>query len=204
MFMFRSRPLLVTAPLAFAVSACSGLLWYPEDHQTAAPVSAATAPAPVVAQAPTSRNNDDYYEAHHEGRLYVFDDFATYRDFLNLGETPYRLTRIGAGPKGQTVVFGLTPEDKKKRSGVAAVAMFDGQMQGAETGFYAEVFHDNRFHVFDRWADLQAFRQTGEAALRYTDIGAGPGGRTVIYVLNSDNKQQRPDGLIAEFRARHG
>ena len=61
-------------------------------------------------------------EDHHEGRIYVFYDKKTYQSFKQVGETAYRLTRIGAGPKGETVVFGLTKQDKKKRSGIAAIS----------------------------------------------------------------------------------
>ncbi len=61
---------------------------------------------------PSVVNNDDLYEVEHEGRYYVFDDLWVYRDFLELGETPYRNTRIGAGPNGQTLVFGLRKRDK--------------------------------------------------------------------------------------------
>lgn len=154
--------------------------------------------------APTSLNNDDYFEAHHEdGRIYVFDDGHTYKDFLQFGETPYRRTRIGAGPQGQTVVFGLHKNDKKKLGDVAAVTLYEGKLAGAEQGFYAEILHDNRFYVFNNWQDVQSFRKTGEAALRYTQIGAGPGGRTVIYVLNSSNKKQKPTALIAAFNTFH-
>lgn len=46
-------------------------------------------------------------------------------------------------------------------------------------------------------------RATGEVPLRYTDIGGGPNGMTVIYVLNEDNKKERPEQLKKLFKARH-
>lgn len=147
-------------------------------------------------------NNDDYYEAHHDGRIYVFDDAKSYLSFLGMGETPYTLVRIGAGPKGQTVVFGLRSKDKKKRSGIASVDMYDGKLTPAQD-FYGEIAMEGRYYVFDHWADLQSFKKVGEATFRYTDIGGGPGGATVVYVLNKANKKHRPDGLIAKFKAQH-
>jgi len=50
---------------------------------------------------------------------------------------------------------------------------------------------------------MKLTRDSGEAALRFSDIGAGPDGKTVIYVLNSNNKKQRPDALMAEFKKKH-
>lgn len=159
-------------------------------------------PRAVVAPAEPVIDTSEFYQAHHEGRIYVFDDFATYKTFLAFGHTPYRLVRIGEGPQGETLVFGLTDEDKTKREGIASVLLYDGELEGTDP-FYGEVLHDGRFYVFDRWADLQAFKSTWEAPYRFTEIGAGPASRTVVYVLNDDNKTQRPEALMAQFRARH-
>jgi len=159
-------------------------------------------PPAVTEPAGSVIDTSDYYEAHHEGRVYVFDDFATYKAFLEYGHTPYRLVRIGEGPNGQTLVFGLTDEDKAKREGIASVALYDGELSGTDP-FYGEVLYDGRFYVFDRWEDLQAFKATWEAPYRFTEIGAGPANRTVVYVLNDDNKTRRPEALMARFRSRH-
>ncbi|MDA0423659.1 hypothetical protein PAA25_00125, partial [Stutzerimonas frequens] len=53
-------------------------------------------------------NNEDLYEVHHEGRIHVFDSRATYRQFLEMGETSFRQTFVGAGPRGETLVFGVS------------------------------------------------------------------------------------------------
>lgn len=148
----------------------------------------------------TKINNDDYYEAYHEGRLYVFDDAATYLEFLEMGETPYRKVRIGEGPHGETVVFGLTSSDKKKSEGIASIDMYDGRLKAAED-FYGEIYKDGRIYVFSRWEDLQAVRTLGHPSYMYTDIGAGPNGETVVYVLNGSNKKQKPVKLMQRYRA---
>ena len=153
---------------------------------------------------PNTLNNDDVYLVEHEGRLYVFDDEAVYRSFMSHGETAYRLVRVGEGPAGSTLVFGLRDEDKEKRSGIAAVDMYDGRLAGATDGFYAEVLHEGRFYVFSEWNDLVNFQQTRIADLRYTEIGAGPAGRTVVYVLNEANKENKPLALITRFKRIHG
>ena len=150
----------------------------------------------------TAQNNDDYFEIAHEGRLYVFDDAKTYLSFLEVGETSYRKVRIGAGPNGETVVFGLTSKDKKKTSGIAGVDMYDGKLMGADK-FYGEIMDEGRIYVFNDWQELQTYKQTGEAAYRYTDIGAGPNGETVVYVLTRKEKKRRPDTTIAQFKQLH-
>jgi len=81
-------------------------------------------------------NTDDYYQVYKDGRIYVFDDFATYNDFCKLGETPFRLTRIGAGPHGETVVFGLRKKDKKMRSNIGSVDLYDAKTEAIKEGFY--------------------------------------------------------------------
>ena len=71
-------------------------------------------------------------------------------------------------------------------------------------GFYGEVVKDGRINVFSEWADLKAFLQMGEAPYRFSQIGSGPKGETVVFVLNKNNKSTKPDALIAEFERKHG
>lgn len=148
-------------------------------------------------------NNDDMYEVHHEGRIYVFDDRDTYEEFLEVGETSFRKVRIGEGPHGETVVFGLTSEDKKKTSGIASIDMYDGNLKGANN-FYGETRMEGRIYVFQSLEEMNTARQVGEVPLRYTDIAAGPEGETVVYALNSHNKKKKPVELMAKFKEMNG
>jgi len=145
-------------------------------------------------------NNNDLYEVDHEGRYYVFDDFATYQQFLSVGETAYRKVYIGEGPHGQTLVFGLTGQDKKKTSGIAGIEMFK-QTMAASDDFYGETrAEDGRLYVFGSLEDMAQTRKLGDAIYRFTQIGAGPQGQTVVFVLNKSNKKKRPDALIEKFK----
>jgi hypothetical protein len=147
-------------------------------------------------------NVNDYYQVRREQRIYVFDDASTFKEFLSSGEAPYRLTRIGAGPKGETVVFGLRGMDKdKKDDSVGGVALYDGKAQGAADSFFAVLMDDARIHVFEDWAGFAAYRESGEAAFRYTDIGGGPKGQTVVYVFGKANKDKKPDEMVARFKS---
>ncbi len=151
---------------------------------------------------PSVVNNDDLYEVEHEGRYYVFDDLWVYRDFLELGETPYRNTRIGAGPNGQTLVFGLRAQDKQKKEGIGSIGLYQGQLP-PDTYFYGEIVREGRIYVFDDMEQMKLARETGEPPFRYTMIGAGPKGETVVYALTPDNKKNKPTTLIKRFNAKH-
>ena len=143
------------------------------------------------------------YEVHHEdGRLYFFYDKDSYKHFLQHGETPYTYKRIASGPKGETLVFGLMGKDKKKTTGIPSVEMYDGQLQPEM--FYGEARIEGRIYVFSTLEDMNDVRTVGEAPYRYTDIGSGPNGETVVYVLNKGNKKKRPDALIAAFKKAYG
>ncbi len=147
-------------------------------------------------------NNDDLYEVHHEGRIYIFDDFATYQSFNEVGETAYRKVYIGDGPKGETLVFGLTGRDKKKTSGIAGIDLYRGDLKPADA-FYAELRMEGRIYVFDSLKEMNQVRAIGEAAYRFTEIGTGPKGETVVFVLTKENKKHKPVALQAAFKKRN-
>jgi hypothetical protein len=144
-----------------------------------------------------------FFIVEEDGRLYKFDDAATFRSFQDVGETTFRLTRIGAGPKGETVVYGL-PKEQKKLGAEASVVKIDEGRQVVEGAFYGELHRDGRIYVFDRFEDIQPVLELGEPGLRYAMIGAGPNGETVVIVLRSDNKKQKPDALIEAFNSFNG
>lgn len=153
-------------------------------------------------KAPVAAAAVELYEVHEDGRIYLFDRKDTYEEFLSVGETPYRLTRIGAGPKGQTIVFGLHKSDKKKKSGIPHVELTDGNVN-ANGPFYGEMRSEGRIYVFSAYQDMVDVRTVGEAPYRFTQIGEGPKGETVVFVLNKGNKKKRPDALIATFKKRN-
>lgn len=184
----------VVGSTLLAVVGCQSMQTEPVVEKTEAALSKAKA---VVVG---SSNNNDLYEVKHEGRYYVFDDFATYQSFLDVGETSYRKVFIGGGPKGETLVFGLTGKDKKKLKGIAGVDMYNGDLAAAED-FYGEMRgEDGRLYVFNRYEDMVDLRQIGEAPYRFTQIGSGPQGQTVVFVLNKTNKKQHPVALIQKFK----
>lgn len=141
-------------------------------------------------------NNDDYYEVHKDNRIYVVADAADMKLWLGTGELPLRVSRIGGGPKGETVVFDIAKPESGKKEGFGSVEMYDGRRVGAENNFYAEVLQDNRWYVFGTWAELDSFRKTGKAE------GLASGGTTATGepVLVA----QPVDALMTRFKSVHG
>lgn len=155
-------------------------------------------------------NNDDYYEIHKEGRIYAFSDFKDYQSWLKTGEVPLVVTKIGTGPKGETVKLQLNKNEAKSMEKTvgykgAAQKMFEGELKGIDKGFYGEVITENRYFVFSEWNDLAAFRTSGEVPCGITNIGAGPESKTVVYVQNCKAAAKaKPEDTIARFKKNYG
>ncbi|WP_126443751.1 hypothetical protein [Sulfuricystis multivorans] len=187
----------LAAALAFGALGLSGC---------ASQQPAATSHHEAKAAQPAAAQKANYFLVFHDnGRLYAFSDPALYLLFLEHDEVPLTRTRIGGGPDGQTVIFGLT----KKEAGlpldapVVAEKFFDGKI-GEVGAFYGEVIYNGRYYVFGEWQDMKDFLQHKEVAWTFTEIGAGPKGETVIYALNKKTKNAgRPAPLIEAFNKLH-
>jgi hypothetical protein len=146
------------------------------------------------------RNSDDYYEYHLENEIIVLADKKDVSAYLTAGEIPLRVTKIGGGPNGERLVFGLVKNEAKameKKVGYkgGAQQMYEGTLEGSDKGFYAEVMKAGRYVVFGSWKDLQAFRQSGAAAPVSSATSAD--GKPVTFT--TDN----PD-VLARFKELHG
>lgn len=143
----------------------------------------------------------NYFMVFHEnGRVYAFGDKQNYLLFMNTDEVPLTRTRIGGGPDGQTVVFGITKAESKKLNELTAAEKFFDGKAGNVGEFYGEVFRNGRYHVFGEWQDFKDYLSHKEITFTFTEIGTGPKGETVIYALNSKTKKQgRPVKLIEQF-----
>jgi hypothetical protein len=145
-------------------------------------------------------NNDDYYEMHRDGRIYVISDVKDYKVFLATGEMPLAVTKFGAGPHGETVKMSLTKNETKAMEKLAgyrggAQRMYEGETKGIAKGFYGQVQDADKIYVFGDWGSLESYRKSGEASGASTP-GAGPNGETVIIVGAAD-----PAEMMTKFKA---
>ncbi|HVL75664.1 MAG TPA: hypothetical protein VM406_06585 [Noviherbaspirillum sp.] len=168
-------------------------------QQAQAPAAPAAAAAPA-APAAVAAAREFYVVLPEDGRYYAFADTKNYFGFLAHAEVPLTRTRIGAGPGGKTVVFGISGDDVKNNRPSMAEQVFDGKLQ-ADANFYGEVFKNGRFYVFGNMKDMMDFAQFGEVPYSFTDIGAGPKGETLVWVMNKDSYAKgRPVTTIAQFQ----
>jgi len=166
-----------------------------------APKADVTKPAAAAAPATQTQASEFYVVLPENGRYYAFSSFKLYQDYLAHGEVALTRTRIGAGPTGQTVVFGITKADVKSGQPSVGELIFDRKLPPAPQ-FYGEVFKGGRYYVFDNLKALMEFAAFGEVPYSYTDIGAGPAGATVVWVMDkSSYAKGKPAQRMERFRS---
>ena len=174
----------------------------PAPVEAAAPVAApAPSPAPVQAPSPAASPAELFVVLPETGRVHAFGDTKNYFDFLAHGEVALTRTQIGAGPGGKTLVFGITGDDVKANKPSRGEQILSGAIPPG-AGFYGEVFKGNRYYLFGDLKDMSNFTAFGEVPYSYTDIGAGPKGETIVFVMNKDSYAKgKPEDRMARFKA---
>jgi pyruvate/2-oxoglutarate dehydrogenase complex dihydrolipoamide acyltransferase (E2) component len=173
-------------------------------------------PAPEVAQAPAPKpgtpprpnapaaapgTTELYVVLPPSGRIHAFGDLRNYADFLAHGEVALTRTAVGAGPGGKTIVYGITADDVKANQPSRAEQILSASAAPAGA-FYGEVFRDGRFFLFGSLKDMTDFTGFGEVPYSYTDVGAGPQGETLVYVMNKDSYPKgKPTDRAERFKA---
>lgn len=106
-----------------------------------------------------------------EGRIWVFRRGSkNLNEFLTKGEPAKRVTLIGQGPNG-TTLMGSDTEVMKSYADAARYSV---------PGFVV-LGHDGRLWVFKRGSEAHAsFTSRGEPAKRVTLVAAGPDGKTLM------------------------
>lgn len=166
----------------------------------AAPVAAAPTALPA-APAAAALARELYVVLPEDGRIYAFGDTANYTAYRAHGEVTLTRTRIGEGPGGKTLVFGITPDDVKANKPSLGEQVMAGTLAPAPD-FYGEVLKGGRYFVFGDLKDMKDFIAYGEVAYSYTDIGAGPQGETLVCVMNKDSYAKgRPQDRIERFKS---
>lgn len=173
------KPLTAAAASFLFLSACAGVQ---EDAnaQSAAKPAATAAPKAAVA---ASVNR--YFEVHTETRIYVFTEPSIYEAYKTSGELAYTRAKIGEGPGGKTLVFGITKDDAANPLDVPSPperAFADLAATLGSDDFFGLIERDNRYYVSTSVKEFLGFHSTGEAAYARTSIGGGLGGKTLVYV----------------------
>ncbi|MEK6806116.1 MAG: hypothetical protein AABY95_05655 [Pseudomonadota bacterium] len=142
-------------------------------------------------------NNDDYYEFHKGGVIYVISDKKDLKNFLAFDEIPKTVTKIGGGPKGERVVFSVTSSEAKameKKVGMqgGAQRMFEGTLAGLDKGFFGFVVKGGKYHVFDNWTQLAAYKRSGKMPSGSKTVAkAGPKGAAVVFANSGEELSKK-------------
>jgi len=170
-----------------------------------APAAGKTESAPAAMKAEATAQKQTYFMVFHEnGRIYAMTEPKIYLGLIEHDEVPLTRARVGGGPDGETVVFGITSKDGDHLDKpTAAEDIYDGRTKDVGA-FYGEVVRNGRYHVFGEWKDFQDYLDHKEITFTYTEIGTGPKGETVIYALNNKTKDSgHPAALIEQFNRLH-
>jgi len=189
--------------LAVVALLAAGCTTVPEPAPEAAQAPAPKPGTPPQPNAPAAApgTTELYVVLPPTGRIHAFGDLRNYADFLAHGEVALTRTAIGAGPGGKTVVYGITADDVKANQPSRAEQILSASA-AAPAAFYGEVFRDGRFFLFGSLKDMTDFTAFGEVPYSYTDIGAGPQGETLVYVMNKDSYAKgRPTDRTERFKS---
>ncbi|MGX5725406.1 hypothetical protein ACWKWZ_10195 [Metapseudomonas otitidis] len=147
-------------------------------------------------------NNEDWYQIRTEKELFVFDDYATYRNFVANGAAPVRKDTGKQDGFGREIILVLKAEDQGKEAKTSAQRFLDVSLPPAQP-FYGELRDEEGIiYVFSRYGDMMDMYKIGEPTFSYVDIGGGPDGQRVVYVLIKE--EPKPEKLIAQFRRNYG
>ncbi len=122
-----------------------------------------------------------------DGRLWVFESESdAYAEFVEKGEPAKRVTRIGVGPDGKTVMAA----DGDVIDAYVAATRY------ALPGYFVRM-DDGRLWVFEEGSEaLASFLAKGEPAKRVTLVGQGPDGKTL---LGDDDEVMRRYGAAVRY-----
>ncbi|MBP7900882.1 MAG: lipoprotein [Gammaproteobacteria bacterium] len=162
----------------------------------------ATTPSPFTNAKDEYEAMNDFYMGFYENRTYIFDDAKVWSEFVQFGEPTFRNSMIGQAAKGGTLVVGLTKAqakalEKGTKPYMASLEVYNGKLSLAED-MYAEVFDGNKYMVFTDMKNLRNYLVNVQVS-GYTDSGAGPNGRDVVYAGQS----AKPAALVEKFKKAH-
>ena len=96
----------------------------------------------------------------------------------------------------------LKADDQGKEAKTSAQRFLDVSLPPAQP-FYGELRDEEGIiYVFSRYGDMMDMYKIGEPTFSYVDIGGGPDGQRVVYVLTKE--EPKPEKLIAQFRRNYG
>ena len=127
-----------------------------------------------------------FYVQEEDGRLWVFHIHSEELGaFLADGDLAQRVTRVSAGPGGETIMSG-SAADIDAYLAVAKPAPAEGTDVPQNDGIpvkegFVTMIEDGRLWIFKQGSEeLAEYKKSGDLAQRVTRVSAGPKGMTVM------------------------
>ncbi|MBU2646637.1 hypothetical protein KKI24_18150 [bacterium] len=131
---------------------------------------------------------DDYNVWQYQGRIFVIGNKNTNEKFKALHHLPYTKTILGAGPRGETVVFEEDPKNPEFAEQLKSKYENTPVLLKAEGNNYFIWKYRNRIYVIGNEKTHESFKTTHHFPFTRTVLGAGPNGETVIFEVDAKNK----------------
>lgn len=126
---------------------------------------------------------DDWWvEEHHEGRIFVIGNQDTYESFKKSGHLPYTRTKIGKGPRGETLVFEVDKDNPALTDWLEEVYRIEHMNDPAP--FYKATVHDGRIYVIGKADTWASFQKSPHLPYTRTKLKAGPNRETVVFEVD--------------------
>ena len=172
-----NRPAIIGLALVGALAALPGCA--SKNKSSNDGVDGAVAEAAATAES----NADDWYkDVYKDGRYYVFGQEKTYEAWKETHHMPYTRTQIGAGPRGETLVFEIDKKWPELTDWLEKKFAYEHWTD--QKPYYATMNHDGRIYVFGNAKTHEAFKQNGHMPYTRTQIGAGPNRETLVFEID--------------------
>ncbi|MFT5780682.1 MAG: hypothetical protein ACI9EB_000035 [Pseudomonas sp.] len=149
--------------------------------------------------ADAAQNNQDWYQVWTADQAVIFDDHDVYMEYLKTGTAPVLKKLDSKDYAGRSVVLGLRADQASVDvNSLAAKRFLDINLPPA-SDFYGEVRQDNKIFVFRRYGDMIDTMKLGSPIFSYVELGAGPKGERVVFVLAKE--EGKPEALISKFHS---
>jgi len=144
--------------------------------------------------------DNQYFVWEKAGRIYVLGQEQTNRSFAEHVHPALTKTLLGAGPRGETVIFEVAKKDPALTERIMQTFMARPYPLDQADNYF--VFgHNGRIYVVGSEASRAKFIAHGHIPYARTQIGAGPNGETLVFEIDKKHPEQT-DRLEQAFAAR--
>ena len=144
--------------------------------------------------------NSDFAVFSYVGRHYVTGSEKSTASFAEHGHLPYARTVLGAGPKGETVVFEINKKDPSYVERLVETYDKTPFIVDEDGDDYTVFKMGGRLYVTGNAKTKTSFAEHGHLPYTKTLLGAGPMGETVVFEVDKKDPAYT-ERLIKKFQS---